>query len=480
MREPTLSLVIRFSAMVAFASIVACGGSNGVAASDDASHGTNGNAVTVSDDASDSANGNAVAASDDASDGGVPFTLDKAQLARDPASSIPANVLAGAVGANNAFALDLYSRATGADAGAGNLITSPLTASLALTMAYAGAVGQTATEMATALHITADASTIFDGQNALSAAIASRGTSSDRQVQIVNSIWGERTYPWATPFLGIMAKSYGTGIYLEDFRNASDPARQAINAWVSSETLGKINDLLPPMSIDSSTRMVLVDALHLKFPWATPFYAFATGMGPFTRPDGTTVSPSFMRETLTLPYHDDGQAQIVALPLAGGQLSVVIALPHEGVSLAAYEQALVATSMALTQPPSTAFVQLSIPKVSFTSQTFSLKDALMAMGMNLAFTLNADFSGLCPNPPDGTLFITDVLQKAMLSMQEGGIEAAAATAVIVDEDAGGVIEAATPVPMVVNRPYLVAIVDVPTGAILALGHIVDPTQAGAP
>jgi serpin B len=410
--------------------------------------------------------------------------LDRAQLARDPALSIPANVLADAVTANNAFAVDLYSRATGADAGAANLITSPLTASIALTMAYAGAVGPTATEMATALHITADASTIFDGQNALSAAVASRGTTApDRQVQIVNSIWGERTYPWAAPFLSIMAKSYGTGIYLEDFRNASDLARQAINAWVSSETSGKIIDLLPSIAIDLSTRMVLVDALHLKFPWATPFYAYATAVGPFTRPGGTTVSPSFMRETLALPYDDDGQAQIVALPLAGGELSVVIALPHEGVSLAAYEQALSPTSVALTQPPSMALVQLSLPKVSFTSLTFSLKDALIAMGMKRAFTLDANFSGLCPpQPGDGTLYISNVWQKAMVSMQEGGIEAAAATAVVIDEDAGAALIDAAPtlVPMVVNRPYFLAIVDVPTGAVLAMGHIVDPTQAGGP
>ena len=96
----------------------------------------------------------------------------------------------------------------------------------------------------------------------------------------------------------------------------------------------------------------------------------------------------------------------------------------------------------------------------------------------------ANFSGLCPDPPDGlNLFVFDVLQKAMFSMQETGVEAAAATAVILDGDAsvsGSDAAPPQPVPMVVNRPYLVAIIDTPTGAILSLGHLGDPTDVGSP
>jgi serpin B len=185
-----------------------------------------------------------------------------------------------------------------------------------------------------------------------------------------------------------------------------------------------------------------------------------------------------MNQTEFLPYTDDGQAQIVAVPLIGGQLSVVIALPHG--DLATYEAGLTAASPgALAQPTGSANVALSLPKVAFTSPTFSLATPLKAMGMVQAFDPNAaDFKGLCANPPDGdNLYVSDVLQKAMVAMQETGVEAAAATAVIID---GASAVPPTPTPMIVDRPFVMAIVDVPTGAILFLGHIEDPTDAGSP
>ncbi len=420
----------------------------------------------------------------------------------DPDSGTAQSALSGTVAANNAFAVDLYSHLLSqwADAGPANTLTSPISASLALTMTYAGAVGPTATGMATALHFGAAASSIFDGQNALSAALAARAANafsqaqqmvqntnqpapaeSDYELTVVNSVWGEQTYTWEAPFLSVLAQSYGTGVFLQDFIHQFDQARQTINAWVSTETADKINNLLPEGSLSALTRMVLVNAIHLKLPWAQAFDVTATTAGTFTRADGTPVSASFMNETVTLPYTDDGQAQIAALPLAGRQLAVVIALPHAGQDLATYEAGLAAGSAALAEPTSSAFVELSLPKATFTSPTFSLALALQAMGMSQAFdSTAADFSGMCAHPPDGLhLYIGDVLQKAMIAMQETGVEAAAATAVLVSGAAIATLPP-TPTPMVVNRPYLLSIVDVPTGAILFLGHIVDPTAAGSP
>jgi serpin B len=169
-------------------------------------------------------------------------------------------------------------------------------------------------------------------------------------------------------------------------------------------------------------------------------------------------------------YADDGSAQIVSLPLAGGDLSVVVALPHG--DLATYEAGLTATSL---QPPTqNVDVQLSLPKVSFTSPTFSLAKSLQAMGMTQAFDRSAaDFKGACPNPPDGdNLYISDVLQKAMIAMQEQGVEAAAATAVVL----AGSSAVQQPTPLNVNRPFVFAIEDTTSGAILFLGHVEDPTQ----
>jgi serpin B len=408
-------------------------------------------------------------------------------------SSVSSSDLSGAVDANNAFAVDLYAQLR-AKSASENLLTSPLSASLALTMTYAGAIGPTATQMATALHYGASGS-IFEGQNALSQALASRGTSalsadakiakengeaapspSDYQLQVVNSVWGEKTYTWNAPFLKILAQDYGTGVYLEDFVNEFDPARLLINSWVSDETADKINDLLPEGSLDKSTRMVLVNAVHLKLPWANPFDKGLTVPASFTTAATTKVSTPFMNQTGTLAYVDDGTAQIVGLPLSNDQLAVVIALPHG--DLATYEAGLSAGSAGIAMPTGTALVALSVPKVTFTSPTFSLATALQAMGMTQAFDpLTADFKGLCSQPPDGdNLYISNVLQKAMIAMQETGVEAAAATAVLVAGAGAEPIPPPTPTPMIVNRPYVLSIVDVPTGAVLFLGHIVDPTQ----
>lgn len=421
---------------------------------------------------------------------GVVVSVDRSSAARDPLSSIATSTVAGATTANNAFAVSLYSQVLSTTA-QGNVLTSPLSASLALTMTYAGAAGQTATEMAAALQFGSAAGSIFSGQNALSQALASRaatalaadqqslqGTSlpapsaSDYQFQVVNSVWGQTGYSWQTPFLNILAQSYGTGVYVEDFIHQWVQATATINAWVSAETADKINNLLLPGSIDTTTRIVLVNAVHVKLPWASPFTASATTPGTFTRADGTTVSASFMNQPGICCYVDDGQAQIVWLPLSGGQVSVVIALPHA--DLATYEAGLTTGSAALAQPASVGAANLSLPKVTFTSPSFSLKSALEAMGMVQAFDPGtANFSGMSAD----SLYISDVLQKATIAMQETGVEAAAATAVLGETISGAV---APPPVMVVNRPYLIAVVDDPTGAIVFLGHVEDPTATGSP
>jgi serpin B len=408
----------------------------------------------------------------------------------------PLPALNDAVAASNAFGFDLYGQLMG-DGGGGNVLVSPLSASLALTMAYAGAAGQTATEMASVLHANLpDGGSIFDEQNTLDQALVGRGAAafalaqasdsgpaesdsgpapvaSDYQLQIVNAVWGEQTYPWAPAFLGTLMTSYGSSVYLTDFANAPAQAVVTINDWVSTQTAGTITDLLSPSDVDTSTAMVLVDALHLKFPWATAFDVSQTRTGTFTRADGTTVSPSFMNQTMVLPYADDGQAQIVAIPYASAEALVVV-LPHPGVSLASYEAWLVAGGV-LPQPTASREVEVSIPKLTLGGTTFPLTPALLALGMQQAFIPRvANFTGMCP-PPDGShLYISFVLQQTTLAMEETGVEASAATAVGVGIWTEGVTSEGPPV-FVADRPYFIAIVDVPTGAMLFVGHVEDPT-----
>jgi serpin B len=407
----------------------------------------------------------------------------KSPLARVAASDVPRASVDAAVTANNAFAVDLYSHVRGTTPGA-NLLTSPLSAELALTMTYAGARGQTKTEMATALHFAAPDATIFEGQNALMEELGQRASrafaddaqiarayggtppsKSNYQLEVVNSVWGDQSLTFLGPFLDVLASDYGTGVYVEDFIGHPEPTRQTINDWVSAQTDDRINDLLPDGSLDTAL-MVLVNAIHVKLHWQTGFHD-SSEPSSFAAASGS-VATQFMAQSTNLPYLDDGDAQIVGLPLAGGQVSVVIALPHG--DLGAYEDALAAGAAALKQPTDDAYVALSMPKTSFTSSSVSLATSLAAMGMPTAFQGGADFTGICAAPP---IQIEDVLQKTMIDMEEDGVEAAAATAVILGSTATtGVMP--TPVPMTVDRPFVVAIVDVPTNAILFLGHIGDP------
>lgn len=431
----------------------------------------------------------------------APPTLDVPQASasepRTPATAVPPASLKAAVTANNAFTASLF-RQLGASS-TGNLLTSPISASLALSMAYAGATGRTAAEMAKALQFAGHAPIVlFEGQNALSQALVSRGAQafaieapkqregdahaaqSDYALQIVNSLWGEASYQWQAPFTKTLATEYGAGLYAEDFRGHPDAARLKINAWVSVQTNDKINNLLPSSAVGSATRLLLVNALHLKFPWEQPFDPSATKSQPFTRPDKTQVSAAFMHRTAQFSYRDDGSAQIIALPLAGRQLSVVIALPHADVSLASYAHALSSGSAALVEPEKSALVALALPKVAFTSAAISLTSALQHLGINEAFDpQHAHFDAMWIKASDQTNpFIGEVLQKTMIAIQESGIEAAAATAVVMMTASLHREAPKIPIAMIVNRPYLLAIVDVPTGAVLMLGQINDPTDAG--
>ena len=453
------------------------------------------------------ASGDADGAGGDGGLGLSPGQIDQVAVGRDPAAGIPAATLQGAVAANNAFAFELYAQLLGdggglageGDAESRNVLTSPLSASLALTMAYAGAAGATATEMASVLHADLpDGGSIFDGQNALTQALAGRPAAalaeaqqiapsdgaapspSDYQLEVVNSVWGDESVSWSQDYLTRLARSYGAGVHLEDFIHAPDQACSAINAWVSLQTDGLIPDLLSPTAITSHTRFVLVNALHLNFPWVAKFDPSMTAPASFTRADGSTVTATFMNQTSALPYADDGQAQIVELAMMGGE-ALVVALPHAGSTLAAYEAYLETNASPLPQPSQSQNVALSIPKISLPGTTFSLAAALEALGLPLAFVPGgADFSRMSVPPSGSSLYISDVVQQATWSMQENGLQAAAATAVIGYTDDIAFGQPPPPIPVTVNRPYLIEIVDAPTGAILFLGHVEDPTaQASA-
>ena len=371
---------------------------------------------------------------------------------------------------NSAFAFDLYQSLRG---GEDNLFFSPYSISLALAMTYAGARGQTAQEMADTLHFILSQDRLHPVFNRLDIELARRGEGAKGKdgegfrLNIVNAIWGQEDYEFLSEFLDVLAENYGAGLRVLDFVNASEESRITINDWVSEQTEGRIEDLIPQGAIDALTRLVLTNAIYFNAAWQFPFNEEATSDGPFYLLDGGEVIVPMMRQTESFGYAEEDDYQAVGLPYDGGELSMVILLPQAD-KFEAFESSMdfhrvteIISNLTSQQ------VNLTMPKFEFES-SFGLKKALTGMGMPIAFSPDADFSGMTGSRD---LFIDDVLHKAFVSVDEAGTEAAAATAVIMTLTA----VPSPPVEVTVDRPFVFLIHDIETGTILFVGRIVNPS-----
>jgi serpin B len=373
---------------------------------------------------------------------------------------------------NAAFAFDVYKQLVLTNT---NLVFSPASISIALAMTYAGAAGTTATEMAQTLHFSLPPDRLHPAFNALDQALASRGQGysgadgGPMQVNIVNALWAEKTYAFRSDFLDTLAANYGAGVNLLDFINAPEPSRVTINTWVANQTNNKIQDLLPSGSVDSSTRLVLTDAVYLNAAWKSPFDPNDTYDGSFTLFDGSSVTVKFMNaEDSILPAVQGTNFVAASLPYADDRLSLVIVVPDAG-QFSQVESSLDATALGtLVAGLTSQQVVLGLPRFKVETGA-DLVDLLKALGMTSAFISGvADFSGM-----DGTqnLFIGSVVHKAFIDVAERGTEAAAATGVVMSK-------ASLPMGLTVraDRPFLYFLRDQPTGAILFMGRVLDPSQ----
>jgi serpin B len=285
-------------------------------------------------------------------------------------------------------------------------------------------------------------------------------------LHIVNAIWGQKGYHFLPTFLDVLAENYGAGLRTLDFASAPEESRLIINNWVSDQTEGRIEDLIPQGMIDILTRLVLTNAIYFNAAWQYPFNEAVTSDSQFYRLDGGEVAVPMMRLTESFGYTEDDNYQAVELPYDGGELSMVILLPRAG-QFEAFEESLNAEQVnAIVSALDQRQVALAIPKFEFDS-AFKLKEALMAMGMPIAFTEGADFSGMTGGRD---LFISAVVHKAFVSVDEAGTEAAAATAVIMKVTA----LPGTPVEFTANRPFIFLIRDIETGSILFIGRVLNP------
>ena len=405
-------------------------------------------------------------------------------LCLQPAAAGP-DEPSGVAEGNASFACGLYKALAAKD---GNLFFSPHSVSTALAMTRAGAAGETGRQMDAVLGTPRVATDRDRDYRGLIQALAAPGTVTEYSedgsrkpvpaydLSVANAVWSQKGWVYKDLFRTVVREVYGAELGEIDF---ADPvaARAAINRWVAEKTKDRIQDIVPEGMPSPATRMVLANAIHFKAAWPEAFTEGLTADGPFHVGPGVaakTVTAKMMKATRKYGFAETPDARLLEMPYRGGETSMVILLPKEADGLPAATEHLDASTLsdwlARIKP---AKVALTMPRFTFT-KALDLGETLRAMGMTDAFDPEkADFTGITAEKP---LFIGAVLHKAFVALDEKGPEAAAATVVMMEkgEAPGG---DATPVPFVVDHPFLFLIRHRATGAILFMGRVVNPTQS---
>lgn len=402
---------------------------------------------------------------------GIDFV--RSPLSREVEPDVAAGNLETLGQGNRAFAFDLYAQlADDSD----NLFLSPYSVSVALAMQYAGAETTTEEEMARALHFDLAEPELHRAFNSVSQALSGRAdeliessegsttTGDGFELRLVNAAFAQQGGGFRGPFLDTLALHYDAGLFAADFGDP-ETQRTAINDWVEAQTEERIMDLLPPGSLDGAV-LVLVNAIYFKASWLTPFDPARTEDATFHAPGGEV--PVRMMHGYAEPYtRGDGYAAL-ELPYISPDVRMLFILPDEG----RFEEIEAGLDRAFFDAVRTSLsrysVTLRVPRFSFEAE-FELCDAMRALGMQNAFENGAaDFSDIAGAP--GDLFIDGIYHKAFVALDEEGTEAAAATAVV-----SSVVSAPPPAEFILDRPFLFAIYDEPTGQVLFLGRLLDPS-----
>jgi serpin B len=391
--------------------------------------------------------------------------LNKTADERDTNPAITSSELSQVATGNNAFGVDLFKKLVKENE---NTFFSPYSISVALSMTWGGACGQTAKEMAQTLRFPFDQEKQHAGINSLDRSLKNSSEKSGFQLNIVNQLWGDQRFSFLHSYLKLLTINYGAGMMLLDFIHQPEPSRILINNWVRKQTKDRIKDLIPLGGIIDSTKLVLTNAIYFKAEWATTFNAANTFDRKFQRSVRDSIMVKTMSQKAAFPVAKTDDYQAIELPYKGNEMSMLIIMPEPGKmamvmdSLSPKYIATVENSLKANQ------INLLLPKFKFTTQSLSLALVLDSLGMRLPFNDSADFSGM-----DGKkdLIISNVFHKAFVAVDEKGTEAAAATAVIMTTECS----TERPVPLYTfDHPFIFLIHDNKTNTLLFMGRINDP------
>ena len=440
-------------------------------------------------------------------------------IAANPATESAASAI-------NSFGVDLLTRATKTNE---NCVVSPYSIQSALAMAYAGAEGRTRAEMAKALHYVSDEAALhrsfaalqktldqlaadsakqaeqWKRQESSSAAVpktadepakerpkhsesevstnsllgpsqVGRKTSDPVTLTVANRLFGQEGYNFLAPFLALAKDNYAAPFQALDFAQDATSAGRQINQWVEDRTRQRIRSLIPDGMLPPLTRLVLVNAIYLKAPWDTPFEVANTKARRFYVVAGKAVDVPTMTQKHQLGYARRNDFSVVALPYGHQDLKFLVLLPDSVNGLAGLERGLTSGLLRECAQLEAREVVLYLPKLKLDPPLLPLGSALRGLGMKSAFDDprgSANFNRLAPRRPDDYLYLSEVLHKTFLSLDEEGTEAAAATSVLL-ESFGIESEKPQPIEVRVDHPFLFAIQHRPSGACLFLGRVTDP------
>ena len=368
---------------------------------------------------------------------------------------------------DNAFAVDLYGKLR---AQPGNLFLSPASISTALSMVYAGASGNTASEMAAALHLTFASDRLYPAMGTLLAGM--NAPHQGYQLHVANALWGQQGEDFLPAFLTVMKTDYGAGLHTVDFEHAAEPVRRTINEWVQQQTADKIKDLLPPRSVTPDTRLVLTNAIYFKGDWQTQFAKAETAPEDFHLSATNSIKVPMMHRSGSFGYFAGNGFQVLAIPYKGDELSMVVLLPNQVEGLPALEGSTTAAGLQrwTSRLRSTPKVNLSLPRFRMTG-SFELNRALAALGVKSAFSRSAaDFSAMNGKR---NLWIGAAVHKAFVDVNEEGTEAAAATGITMRALA---MVQEPPIEFRADHPFLFLIRENRSGIILFIGRVADPAD----
>lgn len=371
------------------------------------------------------------------------------------------------VKANNQFAVDLYARLRDKP---GNLFFSPESLSTALAMTYAGARGETATQMARVLHFDLPRDQLNQAFQQLLARAATGDKPAAYLLSTANRLWIQQGYQLNDSFVNETREFYNAGLAELDFVRQTESSRQAINRWVEDQTADKIKNLIPESALTSLTRLVLTNAIYFKGDWQLPFPANQTRDHTFHLSPSQTTKVPLMSHEADYQLHAAEGLKVLSLPYAGGDLSMIVLLPDDLDGLQKLESDLTSEKLeGWVKGLRRQKVSVFLPRFKMSSE-FSLGETLSAMGMPLLFDEErADLSGIATQD---RLHVSAVIHKAFVDVNEEGTEAAAATGIVI-----GVRSAAFPAPPVIFRadhPFLFLIRENQTGRILFLGRVANP------